>query len=235
MKGLQIMTWTELNKKYPEERHEMTKARERAFVKDLYDTYESDGFADKFWSPFYVSDIHRKYVGQPFTVIGRCEEGDAWDSEYLPSWKIKFEDGHEMYAYPEEINLHDMIANGYKPDAYKTNKESIIDYIQISKILTQEKSNIVEKINILTEEKANADRKLNAFKSAIKAIESVDEMERRMKLANDTLIATIDCQKNKMKIAEKDGDDSTYLQAYSMKSLCETIKDILDGNYDISE
>ena len=225
MKGLQIMTWTELNKKYPEGRHEMTKARERAFLKDLYDTYESDGFADKFWSPFYVSDIHRKYVGQPFTVIGRCEEGKEFDLESLPVWKIRFEDGHEMCAYPEEINLHDMIANGYKPD----------DYIQVSKILTEEESNIVEKINILTEEKAKADRKLNAFKSAIKAIESVDEMERRIKLANDTLIETIDCQKNKMKIAEKDGDDSTYLQAYSMKSLCETIKDILDGNYDVSE
>lgn len=29
---------------------------------------------------------------------------------------IEFEDGHKMNAYPEEIYLNDMIANGYKPD-----------------------------------------------------------------------------------------------------------------------
>ena len=31
------MTWDELNKKYPEERDEMSVDREREYLKDLYD------------------------------------------------------------------------------------------------------------------------------------------------------------------------------------------------------
>ena len=34
-----IMTWDELNKKYPEARDEMSTERERQFLKDLYNTY----------------------------------------------------------------------------------------------------------------------------------------------------------------------------------------------------
>lgn len=47
----------------------MSTERERDFLKNLYDAYETVGFVD----------------------------------------------GHRMYAYPEEIYLNDMIANGYKP------------------------------------------------------------------------------------------------------------------------
>lgn len=110
-----IMTWDELKKKYPESREEMSTEREREFLKNLYDAYETVGFADRFWSPFDVCDEEKKYIGQPFKVIGRCEEGKEWDLDSLPAWKIEFEDGHRMYAYPEEIYLNDMIANGYKP------------------------------------------------------------------------------------------------------------------------
>lgn len=46
-----------------------------------------------------------------------CEEGKEWDLKSLPAWKIEFEDGHKMNAYPEEIYLKDMLANGYKPQA----------------------------------------------------------------------------------------------------------------------
>lgn len=46
---------------------------------------------------------------------------------------------------------------------------------------------------------------------------------------------TIKCQKNKMEVANKGENDTEYLKAYDMKSLCEQIKDILDGNFDISE
>lgn len=45
-----IMTWDELNKKYPEARYEMDNERERAFLKDCYSAYKTVGFADKFWS-----------------------------------------------------------------------------------------------------------------------------------------------------------------------------------------
>lgn len=109
-----IMTWNELNNRYPEARDEMNTERERQFLKDLYDVYESVGFANKFWTPFDLNDEDKKYINQPFKVVGRCEEGDEWDLESLPAWKIEFEDGHTMNAYPEEIYLNDMIANGYK-------------------------------------------------------------------------------------------------------------------------
>lgn len=105
------MTFDELNKKYPESREEMDTERERAFLKDCYDAYETDGFTDKFWTPFDTPD--KKYVGQPFKVIGRCEEGTEFDLCSLPSWEIEFEDGYKTFAYPEEIYLKDMIANGY--------------------------------------------------------------------------------------------------------------------------
>ena len=76
------MTFDELNKKYPESREEMDTERERAFLKDCYDAYETDGFTDKFWTPFDTPD--KKYVGQPFKVIGRCEEGTEFDLCSLP-------------------------------------------------------------------------------------------------------------------------------------------------------
>lgn len=110
------MTWDELNKKYPEARHEMSVERERQFLKDLYEAYETAGFANKFWTPFDLDDEDKSYIGKPFKVIGRCEEGEEWDLESLPAWKIEFGDGYKMDAYPEEIYLNDMIANGYKPD-----------------------------------------------------------------------------------------------------------------------
>ena len=110
-----MMTWDELNKKYPEARDEMDIEREREFLKDLYDTHETVGFTNKFWTPFDLNDKNKSYVGKPFKVIGRCNESDKWDLESLPAWKIEFEDGHKMYAYPEEIYLNDMVANGYKP------------------------------------------------------------------------------------------------------------------------
>lgn len=110
------MTWDELNRKYPEARYEMDIEREREFLKDCYSAYEAVGFVDRFWSPFDMYDRDRKYIGQSFKVIGRCEEGKEWDLGSLPAWKIEFEDGYQMCAYPEEIYLNDMIANGYEPD-----------------------------------------------------------------------------------------------------------------------
>lgn len=109
------MTWKELNEKYPESRDEMSVEREKEFLKDLYDAYETVGFANEFWSPYDLHDEDINYIGKPFKVVERCEADNEWDLESLPAWKIEFEDGHQMYAYPEEICFDDMIANGYIP------------------------------------------------------------------------------------------------------------------------
>lgn len=99
------LTWEDMRKKYPEYRDEMTEDRERAFVEDCFACYEGEGFAKKFWSQ---DDSLKEYVGKPFTVVGRVPEyddqhTDGVDLECLPMWKIHFEDGKEIDAYPDEI------------------------------------------------------------------------------------------------------------------------------------
>ena len=106
--------WMKLYERYPKERDEMTIDEERRFVEECFNAYEEIGFANKFWSPFDLYDKDKPYVGLPFTIIGRCKEGKDWDIASLPAWKIRFEDGHEMEAYPEEIYYADMINNGYQ-------------------------------------------------------------------------------------------------------------------------
>ena len=102
------MTWKEMNVKYPERRYEMTKDREREFVNDCFELYEKEGFSKKFWS---MGLDYEQYIGKSFEVIGRTTEKDA-DLECLPMWKIRFDDGFEMDAYPDEIIPSEMRDNG---------------------------------------------------------------------------------------------------------------------------
>lgn len=105
-----INTWDELNKAFPMYRDEMTKEQEAEFVNHCYDLYEKEGFAKVFWSQ---GGDFPDYHGKPFKVIGRVKESES-DIECLPMWDIKFEDGHEMSAYPDEIIPREMIENGCK-------------------------------------------------------------------------------------------------------------------------
>ena len=99
------MTWKEMAKKYPEYRDDMAKEREREFVNDCFLCYEEEGFAKKFFSQW---DDYKEYAGETFEVIKRVPEYDAHhtdgaDLECLPMWTIRFADGKEIDAYPEEI------------------------------------------------------------------------------------------------------------------------------------
>lgn len=120
------MTWDDMNKKYPEYREEMTRERELAFVEDCFTCYEGEGFAKNFWSQ---GSDYKEYIGKPFTVIGRVPEHDdqhkdGADLECLPMWKIRFDDGKEIDAYPDEIIVREMIDNGCPPDIAKGGGES---------------------------------------------------------------------------------------------------------------
>lgn len=97
-----------------------------------------------------------------------------------------------------------------------------MDNAQAAKILTEEKS------------QESNDSKIDAFILGIETLKTVDEMKGRIELADSMLNETIKCQKNKMEITNKGENDIEYLKAYDMKSLCEQLKDILDGNFDIS-
>lgn len=90
-------------------RENMTKGHEIKFVNNLYEKYEKEGFSKVFISPFELGgQVNRQ--GTPFKVLGRIrpmteiDNGeDTADLETLPLWKIQFEDGEIMAAYPEEI------------------------------------------------------------------------------------------------------------------------------------
>lgn len=105
----EIQLWDDMAANYPESRDVMSPEREREFVKDCFSLYEREGFAKAFWSPF---EDHKKRIGHHFEVVGRCTEGVEADLSMLPMWNIKFLDGAVISAYPEEIIVREMKANG---------------------------------------------------------------------------------------------------------------------------
>lgn len=60
-------------------------------------------------------------------------------------------------------------------------------------------------------------------------------LDQRVAIIIDLLKDVMKCQEAKMKIADKKGNDADYIKAYELSSFCEQIKDILDGNYDLTE
>lgn len=68
---------------------------------DAFDMYETEGFTDVFNTPYEECS---EYNGQKYEIVRRASyvNGDC-DMECLPQWIIKFEDGKEINAYPEEI------------------------------------------------------------------------------------------------------------------------------------
>lgn len=77
-----------------------------------FDNYESIGFRKRFHSPY---EMESKYNGMPFKVVGRI----PYDTEYadpknLPMWRISFDNGDTIDAYPEEICRIDCVfVNGH--------------------------------------------------------------------------------------------------------------------------
>lgn len=72
-----------------------------AYVQDSFDLYEKFGFKDKFDTPY---EDYQKYNGQSFEVVRRMSYvNDNIHLECLPKWIIRFEDGVEIEAWPEEI------------------------------------------------------------------------------------------------------------------------------------
>lgn len=114
MKGMVnvIKSWEEMKIKYPECRDDMTEEREKDFVEDCYDLYEREGFARKFWSVF---ENVSEYQGKLFSVVGRTKSADL---ECLPMWQIRFSNGEEISAYPDEIIPSEMKAQGCNIEEY---------------------------------------------------------------------------------------------------------------------
>lgn len=108
-----INTWDELFEKYPIEHwDELTDEQAVEFTNHCFNLYEKEGFAKRYWTP-YSDDYLSKFVGKPFEVVRRLDMDD-YDIETLPGWMIRFEDGVQIEAYPEEIIPSEMRANGCK-------------------------------------------------------------------------------------------------------------------------
>lgn len=109
------MNWDEMRAKYPTLfRDEMTREQELEFVNDCYGCYENEGFADRFWT---AGDDFKEQHGKKFSVVGRVpvldeQHPNGADLECLPMWFIRFEDGTEIAAYPDEIVPSVMLDNG---------------------------------------------------------------------------------------------------------------------------
>lgn len=90
-------------------REEMSTEEEIAFVNSCFENYEKEGFSKVFLSPYTINSTTNRQ-GQPFKVLGKLQPSingnsgeDTADLETLPMWKIQFEDGEVIHAYPEEI------------------------------------------------------------------------------------------------------------------------------------
>ena len=98
------------------QRENMTRKEKIAFVNDCFDICEKEGFAKVFCSP-YEGDEARN--GTLYKVLGRVKPYDEADIEYLPMWRIQFEDGHIMCACAEEIIPSEIKANVWYPSQKK--------------------------------------------------------------------------------------------------------------------
>ena len=59
-------------------------------------------------------------------------------------------------------------------------------------------------------------------------------LEERLNIVNSVIEDVIKTQSKNMILDEHRKDDSKWLKAYELKSFCEIIKSILDGEYDIT-
>jgi len=110
------MTWDEMREKYPPPvfPEEMSEEQLKEYVADYFDCYEAEGFSKLFWSQ---GGDYPEYQGKPFEVIGRAPTCDADHPDGIelscqPMWTIRFEDGYEMSAYPDEIIPSAMHSSG---------------------------------------------------------------------------------------------------------------------------
>lgn len=117
MKQFYKELWQNLYNRYPQKRENMNYETENAFVNECFDLYEKEGFSRVFWDCFKSNP---KYNGKPFKVVDRVPvydgKNDGADIECLPMWRIEFEDGEQMAAYPEEIIPSEQFSNGYQQE-----------------------------------------------------------------------------------------------------------------------
>lgn len=117
------------------DRYALSTEKEKEFVEDAFNMYETGGFSPTFHTPFEDgADMN----GVAFQVIDRATT-DECDLEQLPMWKIEFEDGTSHYAFPCEITeierKHQDLARNLQKEDVKPIKEENTMYEEINKIV----------------------------------------------------------------------------------------------------
>ena len=105
IKTIKDMTHKEFEEKWGAmiDRNELSFNEHLDFVEDAFSIYENGGFKEFFQTPHEEGS---EYNGLKFEVINRIT--DVFDDEdsnikTLPMWRIRFENGDDFNAYPEEI------------------------------------------------------------------------------------------------------------------------------------
>lgn len=111
------------------DRYALSEEKEKEFVEDAFNMYETGRFSPTFHTPF---EDRADMNGVAFQVIGRATTEDC-DLEQLPMWKIEFEDGTEDYAYPCEITEieRDLAQNLHKEDVKPNTENTMNEEIKI--------------------------------------------------------------------------------------------------------
>lgn len=81
------------------DRTKMTDEEHKEFINYWYKRYAEEGFLETFVSPY---EQYKDRIGQHFEVLRPISVEDN-DLECLPRWVIRFKDGAEIEAWPEEI------------------------------------------------------------------------------------------------------------------------------------
>lgn len=95
-----------LNKRFPDLRGLSSVDRIR-YAHAYATVQEKAGFSTFYWTqdPNYIH-----YNGATYSVLERCIQRDPGTENYV-LWKIRFDDGNEILAYPKEICPGEMLAN----------------------------------------------------------------------------------------------------------------------------
>ena len=96
------MTRKEFRLKWDAIRYEdMDDAQFKDYIEDCFSMYETEGFHTNNFRGLYSDS--KKFNGQTFEVVRRCTTKDGFDLEVLPAWVVRFQDGTELQAFPEEV------------------------------------------------------------------------------------------------------------------------------------
>ena len=111
MIGGKKVSWNQVYEKFGKtaadfDREQLTEEQHKEFIECCYNEYETE-VSDIFWTPY---EQYNDRIGQKFSITGRVTDKEN-DACVLPMWHIRFEDGYETLAWPEEIIISEINAN----------------------------------------------------------------------------------------------------------------------------